>query len=360
MKQKKSLLATTLLALAALPALGQTEVTVGVMRGKDYGVTYMLPKTEISFTLEVTKHTYTPGKLCLYAGQYLQLNHISGEKETYWTLDNIRMQATGVPDKSQVYFVKLKNKTVAPLMELTEDGIVRSINRPFSGKQPAKAEEPAADKEKQLPDPRRFLTEEILLANSTAKQAELIAKEIYSIRESRNALLRGEADNTPQDGNQLKLMLDQLELQERALTEMFTGHTTEQTETVCLRTTPEEMKDKVLFRFSRKLGLLDRDDLAGEPYCLDIINLNTLPQPAPEPDNQKKKKKDKELEGVAYRVPGRARIILRQGNNKLLDAETPVTQFGTIEYLAPVLFNKNSTIQVLFDTTTGGLIKVER
>ncbi len=361
MNSKNSLLATAFLTLATLPGMAQTEVTVGVMRGKDYGVTYMLPKTEIGFTLEVTKHTYTPGRLCQYAGQYLQLNNISGEKIEYWTLDNIQMQTVGVPDKEQVYFVKLKDKTVAPLMELTEDGIVRSINRPFSGKKPAKAEEPAPDKKPPLPDPRRFLTEEILLANSTAKQAELIAKEIYNIRESRNALLRGEADNTPQDGNQLKLMLDNLELQERALTELFTGHTDEETEIVHLKAVPAEMTGKVLFRFSRKLGLLDEDDLAGEPYYLDIANLNPLPQPAPEPETgNKKKKKEDGLEGVAYRVPGRAQITLRQGNNTLLKTETPVTQFGTIEYLAAVLFNKNSTIQVLFDTTTGGLIKVER
>ena len=35
-------------------------------------------------------------------------------------------------------------------------------------------------------------------------------------------------------------------------------------------------------------------------------------------------------------------------------------QFGIIEYLAPVLFNKNSTIKVYFDPVTGGLLKVDR
>ena len=38
------------------------------MRGKDYGVTYMLPKTEIEIVLQATKHTYTPGEFCRYAG----------------------------------------------------------------------------------------------------------------------------------------------------------------------------------------------------------------------------------------------------------------------------------------------------
>lgn len=53
--------------------------------------------------------------------------------------------------------------------------------------------------------------------------AELVAKEIYNIRESKNALVRGQADNMPKDGAQLKLMLDHLDEQEQAMTEMFSG-----------------------------------------------------------------------------------------------------------------------------------------
>ena len=67
------------------------------------------------------------------------------------------------------------------------------------------------------------------------------------------------------------------------------------------------------------------------------------------------------MDGIAYNVPGRAHVTLTDNNNKrLFDGELPITQFGTIEYLAPVLFNKNSTVKVLFDTATGGLIKVDR
>jgi hypothetical protein len=69
------------------------------------------------------------------------------------------------------------------------------------------------------------------MANSTAKMAELVAKEIYSIRESKNALLRGQADNMPKDGEQLRIMLEKLEEQERAMTEMFTGTKTKEEKT---------------------------------------------------------------------------------------------------------------------------------
>ena len=68
----------------------------------------------------------------------------------------------------------------------------------------------------------------------------------------------------------------------------------------------------------------------------------------------------KEPEGIAYNVPGQAQITLTDGKKKLYEGEIPVTQFGIIEYLAPVLFNKNSTIKVYFDPVTGGLLKVDR
>ncbi len=338
--------------LIATATYAQTEVTTGVMRGKDYGVTYLLPKTEIEFVLQATKHTYTPGEFCKYADRYLHIRNISAEAEEYWTLEKIETRIAGVPDKENVYFVKMKDKTVAPLMELTEDGIVRSINMPFSGLQ-ATQKAPEETMQKEI-DPRSFMTEEILTATSSAKMAELTAKEIYSIRESKNALLRGEADNMPKDGEQLKLMLDNLNLQEQAMTEMFTGKTKNESTTYHIRLTPEEMENSIAFRFSKKLGLVANNDLAGEPYYVTIINLNTPEIPATEDDGKKK------LEGIAYNVPGKAQVTLTYNNQKLFDGQLPVTQFGTIEYLAQILFNKNSTIKVLFDTATGSLIKVDR
>ena len=45
MKKKNIVLLSAL--LFSVSAIAQTEVTTGIMRGKDYGVTYVLPKTEI-------------------------------------------------------------------------------------------------------------------------------------------------------------------------------------------------------------------------------------------------------------------------------------------------------------------------
>ena len=266
----------------------------------------------------------------------------------------MQTEVIGVPDKENVYFVKMKDKTVAPLIELGKDGIVYSINMPLGSGQRKTTPtiQPKVTGNTPNVNPRDFLTEEILMANSTAKMAELVAKEIYSIRESKNALLRGEADNMPKDGAQLKLMLDNLTLQERAMTEMFAGKVTTEEKIYTIRIVPKEMKHEVAFRFSKKLGIVANNNLAGEPVYITIADLKSINIPEADPKKQ--------VDGIAYNVPGRARVTLDYHNEELYNAEIPVTQFGVVEYLAPVLFNKNSVIKVLFDTNTGGLVKVDR
>lgn len=353
---KKLIIAAGL--LMATSAYAQTEVLTGVTRGKDYGVVYSLPKTQIELEIKANKVNYTPGEFSKYADRYLRLNNVSAEPEVYWELTGVKVKSVGVPNSDATYFVKLKDKTVAPLMELTENGIVKSINVPYSKDNSAKKSTPTTPAQQRNANPREFLTEEILMASSTAKMAELVAKEIYNIRESKNALLRGQADNTPSDGAQLKIMLDNLNQQEDAMTKMFSGIQNKEEKTFTVRLTPDrEFNNEVAFRFSKKLGVVANNDLAGTPFYISLKDLKTVKIPQDVEDGKKKKK---DLEGIAYNVPGQAMVTLTDGKKKLYEGELPVTQFGIIEYLAPVLFNKNSTIKVYFDPNTGGLLKVDR
>lgn len=349
---KKLIIATGL--LIATTAHAQTEVLTGVTRGKDYGVVYTLPKTQIELEIKANKIKYIPGEFSKYANRYLRLNNVSTDPEEYWELTSVKVTPIGVPNGDATYFVKLKDKTVAPLMELTENGVIKSINVPYT-KSNAPKTQAATPTIPNKVNPRDFLTEEILIASSTAKMAELVAKEIYNIRESKNALLRGQADNMPSDGEQLKIMIDNLNTQEEAMTEMFAGTRDKEEKTFTIRLTPDkELENAVAFRFSKKLGVVSNDDLAGVPYYISLKDLKTVKMP------QEDEKKKKDLDGIAYNVPGQALLTLTDGKKKLYEGEIPVTQFGITEYLAPVLFNKNSTIKVYFNPNTGGLLKVER
>ena len=346
----------------------QTEVTQGVTFGKKFGVTYMLPQTEIKIEAEATRQHYEPGQFSKYAERYLRLRDVKQEAETSWTLDEVKVNIVGVPDPSNIYFVEMKDRTTAPLMELTADGIVRSINLPFTGDK--KAEQPQAKQQEDevLPDPRTFLTEEILMTNSTAKMAELVAREIYSIRESKNALLRGEAENLPKDGAQLQIMLDNLNKQEKAMVQMFEGKVTTEKHHFTKRVTPEEMSNHVVFRFSKKLGFVEADDLAGEPVELTIVNKQLIPEQPAEPEGKSSRSiisiltngNKSAIEGVAYNVPGKADVKLTYQHKDIINTELSLTQFGTREYLADQLFNRNTVTKVQFDVNTGALLKIDR
>ena len=157
----------------------------------------------------------------------------------------------------------------------------------------------------------------------------------------------------PKDGEQLKIMLANLEEQEAAMTEMFSGTLNKDEKIFNIRLTPDkEMDNEVAFRFSKKLGIVANNDLAGEPVYITLKNLKTVN--VPEDDGKKK------VDGIAYNVPGKAQVTLTEGKKQWFNGELHVTQFGTIEYLAPALFNKKSTVQVTFNPDTGGLIKVDR
>ena len=58
---KKLIIAAGLLMTTS--AYAQTEVLTGVTRGKDYGVVYSLPKTQIELEIKANKVNYTPGSL---------------------------------------------------------------------------------------------------------------------------------------------------------------------------------------------------------------------------------------------------------------------------------------------------------
>ena len=347
---KKGLIAIGLLASTAAYAQDFSQYTPGTLAE---GVIYYLPKTQFEIKVKATKVTHTPGELCQYANRYLRLQNVSSQPSEYWELQSVQLQTIGVPDKQKAYGVKLKDKSAASQVELTESGIVKAINT-TAPQEKAVLQEKAPEKPMRV-DPRSYMTEEILLAGSSNKMAELIAREIYNIRESKNSLTRGQADYMPQDGAALKLMLNNLETQEKALTEMFTGFTERTDHTFTFYVEPEkEIKDQVVFRFSNKLGVIKEDNLAGEPIYITVTNENTLP-PANEEEKAKKK-----LEGIIYNIPGKASVTIKGNGKQYVNEEVFLTQFGETEVLIDNLFNKKVNTRVIFNTTTGGIVKIDK
>ncbi len=337
--------------VASVACWGQTRV-IGYTPGQsEEGVTYYLPLTALHITVEVEKTTFVPGDFCRYAEKYLRLSDVSAQASECWDITKIRVTPVGEPDKDKMYTIGLRDKTVAPLVELTEDGILKAINTRY----PEQADGDEADEQPaETPlNPRDYLVEDILMAGSTAKMAELTAREIYSIRESKNSLTRGQADFMPKDGESLKIMLANLDKQEKALMQLFVGKTVKEKRVFNLRLLPEgDMEKEVLFRFSKKLGVVSAENLAGEPVYVDLISKQNVPQASEE---EKSKKKP---DGVVYNIPGKASVVIYQGDKKYCEAELPFAQFGNSEVLSRKLFDKRTTTQVVFDPSTGAILRI--
>lgn len=341
-----------LAALCAMEATAQTDVNPYAPGATVEGVTYYLPRTALRLVVVAEKQVYTPGEFGKYADRYLRLPRVSLEPSTKWSIKSVDIAPYGVPDPQKAYSILLRKRTVAPLVGLTPDGILLSINTEGEA-EPLPPVPESKDARRHL-NPRDYMDQEILSAGSNAKIAELTAEEIYDLRESRNALIKGEADNMPKDGAQLKLMLDQLSLQEDALSQLFKGTTDVSTEVFTIEFTPEELTDRmVLFRFSEKLGVVDNDDLAGSPVYLSLKSMNTLP--APVEDEKAAKKKSKMDEGVYYNVPERVAVSVFSADREYAKGEFPMAQFGNVEVLSDVLFDKKTTTQVTFYSSNGAI-----
>lgn len=342
--------------LLSVSAMAQTKVVkANAVKANDYGVTYSLPKTQLVVDAEVTKVTCKAGPYYRYAEKYLGVKKFITEDKVYYELGKVKLLNRGIPDKDNTYIVSFKAGTVAPYAYLTEEGLLCSINAEYTPETEAEDENTNKRKRAVATDASVF-TEELLMAGSTAKQAEVAAKQIYRIRESRMNILTGDADNLPPDGQAMQLVIEELEAQEEALTNLFTGVITRETEQYEVTIIPnDDLEKEIIFRFSERLGIVDADDLGGEPVYMNL----TATERAPQLDPKEAEKKEKSLKGIVYNVPGKARIELFTARKSLYKGEAQITQFGTREALAPVMFeDKKAPVKVYFYPETGAIKQI--
>lgn len=346
---KKMLFSALFLAFAVSASAQTTQYAPGV---NAEGVTYFLPVTKLDVRITAVRTVYTPGEFARYAERYLRLSGISDVPAESWEITDVNITPFGYPDPENAYTVKFDKKSIAPYIELTPDGILSAINiqtEETDASLPQKTEKADAR-------PQTYMTEEILMAGSTAKMAELAAKEIYSIRESRNAITRGQADYIPKDGESLKYMLQQLDEQERQLMLLFTGETSEEEHNFTVTVFPQtDVRKQILVRLSNKLGVVGADNLAGSPVWFDLTDLHSVPQPV---ETGKKKASASTLKGpgvIWYRVPGKASVKIYDNRNTYLETTVQIAQFGNIEPLTGNILNKAFNTSIVFDTATGNV-----
>jgi len=356
-KIKLLVFSALIVSLPTVCVQAQQTVRMNAIKANDYGVIYSLPKTSLVVTLKVKKTVYNRGEFYQFAQRYLNIDPIT-ESRTEFTLEDVMVTNRGVVDKDNSFMVIFRSNSVAPYVYLTQDGLISTINT-----DPESEKTPSFDLPAPSPaplNPRRFLSEETLMAGSTAKQAELVSKQIFELRRSRNDILIGEADNMPPDGEAYKVVMEQINDQEKALTEMFSGSTQTEyfTKEIVIIPTEKEIDKMIIGRFSEKLGPVDADNLAGAPVYLTLRN-KTQKVETILSDKDKERLAKKLSEGVVYNVPGKAQLTLEFKNKTLKNLETDIVQFGTKDVLAKKMFdNMKQPIKVVFYPDLGAIKQI--
>ena len=315
--------------LCSIVAMAQQQTTQMKPGKTAEGIIYYLPKTAIEFNLLIEKKTYTPGIFAKYGEKYLRLRGIKQEEEVTYSIG-------GKCETAEIH--------------LTNDGVLQSINADPVTVKPRVPFKPAPPVKE--PDPKQYLNAEVLSAGSTAKMAELTVDQIIELQERRQALITGEAEDIPQDEQQLQLMIDEIDKQREILLTLFTGTTHRDTVEQMLIVCPEkEVEREVIFRLSKKIGLVDKDDLSGVPYYMSIEDMHRTTFQKYDVDEKKK-------EGGFYvNVPGRIKMTLHRDNHFLGSFDLYAAQFGFVELRSGSLFKRYVTHMTL-NPTTGSVDKI--
>lgn len=344
----------SLLTLVSIVGFAQEATKITAGKYNDFGLAYSLPKTIVNVNVEMTKITAKAGPYYKYAEKYLGVKDIVIEDHVAWEINSIRAVPASIADKENSYFIKFKSSN-PPSIFLTTEGVLWSVNAepkatPLDQKGSSSIQNEISSTQASL----SVLSEEQLAAGSTAKMAEIAAKQIYRIRESRINLVTGDVDQMPSDGESFKLVMSQLDQQERMLTEMFIGSVKKEISTQIVRyEIPTNDEKEILFRFSKFTGIVSVEDLGGAPIYATFKITEDLREPE---GADKKKDKNK---GIAYVVPGKGIVTISSGNKTLAESTLQIAQLGNTHQLPANLFDdKKIPAKAVFNPITGAVIEI--
>lgn len=354
----KSLI-TVLAIIPWLSATAQSTQKFTANKINEYGLVYSLPKTVVDLVVETRYTEKNPGSFVNYAKRHLAIDNAIRESSKSVEVLSVTVVPRGIPNDSSKWSVQFKSGSPVTMI-LTDGGIPLTIN----SETPAKAEPvklpvavPAQPTPLETEAARQAVTAEMSRSTTLSKKAELAAQRIFELREQRNELISGNADNMPPDGSALKVAIAGLDAQEAALTAMFAGTTKTNTQVQTFTYTPgtEDVFDEIVARISPVDGVVADSDLSGIPLSISIKVLSRGELPV----NEKGETKRFPRGGIAYNIPGSARITVAFNGKDIASEDIELAQLGTVFGIDPALFSsKREPMSAIFSPITGAITEL--
>lgn len=353
---KHLILAVAITIIGSSSIMAQQTQKFTAAKHNEYGLVYSLPITHFDIEVTALKTINKAGPYNKYAKKYLGTDNVITENSETWKLQSVNISQYGVPDKENQYLMQFKSGST-PFLILDSAGLPLAIN--IEQKETQNTEKQGTKSNPTILESNVFtqaLSGELLASGSQAKQAEIAANQIYKIRESRTNLITGEADQMPPDGEAMKLTIAQLDAQEAALTALFFGTTRTETNVRHFDYIPtDEVANEVIFRISDFNGIVDKNDLSGEPVYLNL----KVTQAGTIPVNEKGEEKKLPKGAVMYKIPGKAQVTLKYDGRQVFEKSMEVAQLGIDFGLDPTMFtDKKLPSYVIFNPQTGAIKEI--
>lgn len=348
-------------------AMMVTTMYAQVVRQNEAALVYYSPKTEVNLDFMVEVEIQEAGPYAEYAEELLGVTDFVAESQTTYRLMNVQIGTTTKADKNRAHKVSA-DAGIPMLLTINDKGILKGYNIPYAAPQPSKKHDMPKKEDCCRPLIVPPFSEDILKDSDSTDNAEVVAQQIYRIRETRTFLLSGEVEHTPADGASMKKVLEELDKQEHMLTELFVGkrfkHMDHRSFTIVPDTTEQ------LFFFSKELGFTDSDNIEADTIRVRMhLQAQTYAETTEEPVEEvtPKGKKGKtvtpakpELSPIVYNLPGSADVQVIYADHVLGSKTIQVAQLGIDIPLPKDLFTGEQLPVIVFNEKTGNIVSISK
>ena len=365
--------------LTSTPIVVKNAGVEKVQLGKaynDFAISYALPRTVVNVKVLAEKTVTKPGPFAAYAERFLGVANVPTRESSKWTIKKIYLYTTGERDPNQVYRMSSEGISRADRIQLNHEGVLLGVNLPpfktstydlsrislneagnmeipgYPDLTIRKHTEPMLDTVYQTfrTDTsfiRLPILKDMVSTKSLMNQAEEAANIIMELRQRKYYLLNGEISFDLElvplpDGKALEIMLRELNRMEYDYVSLFVGRTIRETKEYEFSYTPTKqsgVENSSLFTFSSFSGVLPAGNSNGDPVKLV---LNPDQGFSGQPDDVELGANDEGSKGggLAYRIPGRAKVSVEQAGEKLVSESFLIAQYGIVQYLPKQLLSQ--------------------
>ena len=349
MKKLTAILIAALAASATIQAKDKETVTITPISqdadAANGGIIYSLPKTMLRIKVEAEVTIRKAGPYYRYSNKFLNLNDVITEDSKTWSIKNVSIEAFGTPDANRTYKI---SGTTLPAIQLTNRGIIESINATHTAHKGKSSNNTTADNNSDITEPtfdNVRLGRNVLTKTSTAAMAEEAALSIYRLRDKRISLLGGEDATILHDEGSYDKVFSEIDKLEAEYISLFAGKEEKTIVTKYFDIEPgaTSLTNTVLFRFSETDGFLDAMDITGKPVYIDIDYSQKSNVNAYQADS--KQRKQNPINGFRYIIPGTINVKIIDRNILLTEANIQCSQNGQ-EATLPATTLTNNTIRL--------------